>query len=434
MKDVKIGLFGFGTVGAAFCKALQQHGALGATIQKIGIKNSGKARPGAPCSVTTHASELLNDAAIDVFVELIDDAEAAYHIVKQALQKGKPVISANKKMIAAHLPELMQLQQQYKVPLLYEASCCAGLPAIRLLEQCYIHELPHALRGIVNGTTNFILSKMHEGGIAYQQALTLAIQQGFAEANPINDTGGYDALSKLRILLAHGLGITDTNIPILFTGITHISPQDVAVAHGRQAVIKLVAGIYQTAPRQYAAFVLPQWVPQTDMLNQVNNEYNGLLWESSLAGNHFYCGKGAGGDATASAVLSDVAAFQQGYSYAYSKAHASVLPQISNNYFLNVYVSVQGAVLPSAHWFEWITEQHVSRTHSWLIAVVHAHQLLQNDWWKQAGVSLIVLPNAIAGDVAYKKISAKSLQLAGAHPAQQPLPQVHAMAYPSLDN
>jgi hypothetical protein len=90
--------------------------------------------------------------------------------------------------------------------------------------------------------------------------------------------------------------------------------------------------------------------------------------------------------------------------------------------------------LPSAHWFEWITEQHVSRTHSWLIAVVHAHQLLQNDWWKQAGVSLIVLPNAIAGDVAYKKISAKSLQLAGAHPAQQPLPQVHAMAYPSLDN
>jgi homoserine dehydrogenase len=380
MKPVKIGLFGYGTVGEAFCQALSSFPELSVSVEKICIRHPEKSRSNSPYYFTSQASELLHDPAIDLIVELIDDAEAAYHIVKEALQKKLPVISANKKMIAAHLLELIALQRQYQVPLLYEASCGAGLPIIRLLEQYYSHELPVTLRGIINGSTNYILSQMHVQQLSYSDALLQAVQHGFAETNPANDTEGHDAVSKWRILLAHGLGITETNTPILFSGITHVSPLDIQVAQSRGACIKLVANIYKTDSSQYAAFVLPQWVAKKDNLYDVANEYNGVEWQSSQAGTHFFKGKGAGGEATAAAVLADVAAWQQQYLYPYTKQQAPLLPQLQHNYYLNVYVSADGCPLPAAACFEWIEEQHISRKHSWLTGVVHVSELLQNNW------------------------------------------------------
>ena len=147
--------------------------------------------------------ELLNDESINVIVELIDDADAAYYIVTEALKKGKAVVSANKKLIAEHLEELLALQEKYNVPFLYEASTCASIPVIRNLEEYYDNDLLHSVSGIVNGSTNFILSKIFNEGLEFVEALLQAQQLGFAESNPSLDVLGIDAVNKLTILLTH---------------------------------------------------------------------------------------------------------------------------------------------------------------------------------------------------------------------------------------
>nr|MBP9213952.1 homoserine dehydrogenase [Chitinophagaceae bacterium] len=163
-KQLTIGLFGFGVVGEGLYKILKQTPSLNANIKRIVIKHPDKKR-NAPTEIFTQlADEVLNDNSINVIVELIDDADAAYYIVTNALKKGKAVVSANKKLIAEHLEELLALQQQYHVPFLYEASTCGSIPVLRNLEEYYDNDLLHSVSGIVNGSTNFILSKMFTEG------------------------------------------------------------------------------------------------------------------------------------------------------------------------------------------------------------------------------------------------------------------------------
>ena len=138
---------------------------------------------------------------------MIDDADAAYEIVKTALQNGKAVVTANKKMIAEHFEELLQLQKEYNVPLLYEAACCASIPIIRNLEEYYDNDLLESVEGIVNGSTNYILSKTVDENLSYAEALRQAQEKGYAESNPVMDTGGFDAKYKLLILIAHALSL-----------------------------------------------------------------------------------------------------------------------------------------------------------------------------------------------------------------------------------
>ena len=176
-----IGLFGFGTVGKGLYDVLHSTPTLQSSIKKICIRHIDKKRSIAADHFTTDASILLNDENINVIVELIDDADAAFEIVKQALQNGKAVVSANKKMIAEHFDELLQLQLQYKTPFLYEAACCASMPIVRNLEEYYDNDLLRSIRGIINGSTNFILSKIFEEQLQFNQALLLAQQSGFAE-------------------------------------------------------------------------------------------------------------------------------------------------------------------------------------------------------------------------------------------------------------
>lgn len=411
--QLNIGLFGFGVVGKGLYDVLHHTPALQSSIRKICIKNINKPRSIAAENFTADASVLLNDESINVIVELIDDADAAFEIVKTALTKGKAVVSANKKMIAEHFEELFQLQQQYKVPFLYEAACCASMPIIRNLEEYYDNDLLRSFRGIINGSTNFILTKIFKEQLSFDKALLLAQQSGFAESNPKLDVGGFDAANKLAILLAHSYGIIARTDQFIFNGIENITLQDAIVAKGRGWQIKLVANAQKLKDGRLAAFVLPQFVKETDDLYHVENEFNGLITESSFADKHFFKGKGAGAFPTASAVLSDISALRYDYKYEYKKIFHQTATALTNDYYLKVFISVDDIEKINRAAFEWIEEWHNEFKHSWLIGVIHAQKLAENDWWKEQGISLIVCPDAIEEDVDYRKISKRSLELAG---------------------
>ena len=410
---LNIGLFGFGVVGKGLYDVLHHTPALQSSIQKICIKNIDKPRSIGAENFTNNASVLLEDESINVIVELIDDADVAFEIVKTALQKGKAVVSANKKMIAEHFEELFALQQKYNVPFLYEASCCASMPIIRNLEEYYDNDLLKSFRGIINGSTNFILTKIFNEQLDFDKALLLAQQSGFAESNPTLDIGGFDAANKLCILLAHSFGVVAKANDFIFTGIENISLQDANVAKGKKYQIKLVANAQKLKNGKLAAFVLPQFVEESDDLFYVQNEFNGVITESSFADKHFFKGKGAGAFPTASAVLSDISALRYNYKYEYKKIFHQTDTALSNDFYLKVFVSVDDISKLKKEEFEWVDEWHNEFKHSWLIGTIHAEKLAANDWWKQEGVSLITCPNAIVEDVDYRKISKRSLELAG---------------------
>ncbi len=412
-KKLNIGLFGFGVVGKGLYDVLHTTPTLQASIQKIVIKNADKIRSIAPENFSTDASVILNDESINVVVELIDDADAAFEIVKTALQKGKSVVSANKKMIAEHFEELLQLQQEYKTALLYEAACCASIPIVRNLEEYYDNDLLRSIRGIINGSTNFILTKIQEEQLEFKAALILAQQLGFAESNPKLDIGGFDAANKLSILLAHSFGVIAKPTDFIFNGIENISLPDAVVAKEKNLSIKLVAHAKKLEHGKLAAFVLPQFVTQTDNLYHVHNEFNALTTESAFADEHFFKGKGAGAFPTASAVLSDISALGYNYKYEYKKIWHQTDTVLSNDYYLKVFISSDDFSKINKNDFEWIEEWHNDFKHNWLIAVIHAEKLFTTDWWKQEGISLILCAEAIIETVEYRKISKRSLELAG---------------------
>ncbi|RZM19393.1 MAG: homoserine dehydrogenase [Pedobacter sp.] len=412
-KQLTLGLFGFGVVGKGLYDVLQSTPALRASVKKICIRDASKKRPIPQEHFTNNANELLNDDTINVIVELIDDADAAYLIVKQALQKGKSVVSANKKMIAAHFEELLQLQHQYGAALLYEGSCCASIPIIRNLEEYYDNDLLSAIKGIINGSTNYILTKIFDDGLSFRDALIQAQQLGFAESNPALDIEGHDAANKLSILLAHAFGTINSPDQILYNGITAVKKEDALLAKQKNLKIKLVAQAQKINENQLAAFVLPQFVEEGDDLANVNNEFNGLVTESSFADKHFFKGKGAGAYPTAAAVLSDVAALRYNYKYEYKKYLQAEKPVLTNDYYLKVFVSADDISLIDKDAFEWIEEWHNQSNNSWAIGIIHAERLLLNDWWKQPGVSLILTQEPVITNIDYRRINKKSLELAG---------------------
>ena len=410
---LNIGLFGFGTVGKGLYDVLHSTPTLQSSIKKICIKNIDKKRSIAAENFTTDAAVLLNDENINVIVELIDDATAAFGIVKTALQNGKAVVSANKKMIAEHFEELLQLQQQYKTPFLYEAACCASMPIVRNLEEYYDNDLLQSFRGIINGSTNFILTRIFEEQLEFNEALRLAQQLGFAESDPKLDIGGFDAANKLSILLAHSFGVITKPEQFIFNGIESVSLPDALVAKEKKYSIKLVANAKKLSNGKLAAFVLPEFVTPKDDLYHVQNEFNAVTTESAFADKHFFKGKGAGAFPTASAVLSDISALRYNYKYEYKKIYHQTDTVLSNDFYLKVFVSVDDIDKINKGDFEWIEEWHNEFNYSWLVGVIHADKLFYYDWWKQAGVSLILCPDAIIETIDYKKISKRSLELAG---------------------
>jgi homoserine dehydrogenase len=412
-KQLTIGLFGFGVVGEGLYKVLQQTPSLKATIKKVCIKHYGKKR-NAPASLfTTDKEELLNDHDINVIVEVIDDADAAFEIVCTALNNGKDVVSASKKMIAEHLLELLALQQQTGRSFLYEPAACASIPVIRNLEEYYDNDLLHSIRAIVNGSTNFILTKIFEEGLGFKQALLLAQQAGFAESDPRLDVEGFDAVNKWTFLLTHAYGITERPENILFNGIQNIHLTDAVVARAKKQQIKLVAQAQKLKNGKVAAFVLPQFVNHDDHLAFVRNEYNGVVIESGFADKQFFYGKGAGSFPTASAVLSDISALRYQYKYEYKKLYHHVPHELGQDIFLRVYVSFDDLSLIPRERFEWIEEWHAQEDRKYLVGVVYFSELKDNDWWKENNTSLILLPEPVIEETETRRLKKRSLELAG---------------------
>lgn len=412
-KQLKIGLFGFGVVGEGLYKVLQQTPSLKATIKKVCIKNPEKKRNAPSELFTTDKYSILNDPEINVVVEVINETEPAFEIVSKALKNGKDAVSASKKMIAEHLPQLLSLQQETGHSFLYESAACASIPVIRNLEEYYDNDLLHSIRAIVNGSTNFILTKMFEDKLDFQQALLLAQQLGFAESDPTLDIEGWDAVNKWTILLTHAYGIVERPENIVFNGIQNIQAADAAVASEKRFDIKLVAQAKKLLDGKVAAFVLPQFVKHEDHLGFVKNEYNGVVIESGFADKQFFYGKGAGSFPTASAVLSDLSALRYQYRYEYKKLYHHNPHKLTNNFFVKAYISFDEWVHIPKEKFEWIEEWHAESDRKYLVAVLPFEELQQDSWWKENNTSLILASDAIIEDMEIRKLKKKSLELAG---------------------
>jgi homoserine dehydrogenase len=412
-KTLVIGMCGFGVVGEGLYKVLKQTPSLKASIKKVCIKNPSKKR-NAPASLfTSEKNDLLFDPEINVIVEVINDSVAGYEIVTTALNNGKDVVSASKKMLSEHLPELIELQQTTGRSLLYEASACASIPVIRNLEEYYDNDLLHSIKAIVNGSTNFILTKMFEEKLNFKEALLLAQQLGFAETDPTLDIEGYDAANKWVLLLAHSYGITTTIDKMLFNGITQINELDAKVAQSRNQSIKLVAQAKKLQNGTVASFLLPQFVDHADQLYFVKNEYNGVVIESGFADKQFFYGKGAGSFPTASAVLSDIAALRYGYRYEYKKLTQQVPSTLSDDFHLRIYISFEDLANIPKEEFASIEEWHSGNERSYLIGTIPFKSLLHKDWWKTNNTSLVLMPDNIIENTALTELKKMSLSLAG---------------------
>lgn len=389
-KKLNIGLFGFGVVGEGLYKVLQQTPSLQANIKKVCIKHPGKERNAPADLFTTDKNEILDDVQINVIVEVIDDADAAFDIVKTAFKNGKAVVSASKKMIAEHLPELLKIQQETGLPFLYEAAACASIPVIRNLEEYYDNDLLHAIKAIVNGSTNYILTKIFEDNLEFDIALKQAQELGFAESDPKLDIEGFDAANKWTFLLTHAYGIVESTDNILFNGIQSIQLTDAKVAKEKGYEIKLVAQAKKLSDGKVAALVLPQFVSKENPLALVKNEYNGVVIESGFADQQFFYGKGAGSFPTASAVLSDIAALRYQYKYEYKKLYHHQPCELTNDYYLRVFLSADEWSHIPLQQFEWIDESYAAVNRSYITGVIHYSKLINSSWWKQNNVSLIL--------------------------------------------
>jgi homoserine dehydrogenase len=412
-KPLTIGLFGFGVVGEGIYQILKQTPSLNARIKKICIKNADKERNAERELFTTNYDELLQDEGINVIVELISDADEAYKIVTTALRKKKAVVSANKKLIAEHLRELLELQKEFETSFLYEASVCGSIPIIRNLEEYYDNDWLQSVCGIVNGSTNFILTKIFEERLSYKQALSLAQHAGFAETDPTLDVEGIDAVNKLTILLAHAYGTVSAPAELLHRGISQISAYDAAYAAEKGFRIKLTAQAKKLSNGKIAAFVLPQFVTAESQLFNVKNEFNGVVLESSFADKQFLYGKGAGRYPTSSAVLSDLSALRYQYKYEYRKLNAEQKNELTDDYYLRLFVSFDKDEDIDKKDFEWIEEGYQNEKRQYIIGAVHVQRLKRASWLFQKNVSAIICPNGIIENLEVRKLKKRSLELAG---------------------
>lgn len=337
-KKLIIGLFGFGTVGRALFDLLATTHPEGVEIKRICVKNLNKNR-GVRAYFTDCAEEIFSDPEINLIVELIDDAEASYQIVTRALKEGKTAVSGNKKMLAQHLPELINLQKSTGSTLLYDASACGSIPVIRNLEEYYDNDLLVSVKGILNGSSNYILTKIFNEGMSYADALRQAQEAGFAESDPSLDVDGWDSLSKLIIITVHAFGTYVKPEEIFTFGISHLSAGDIMFANEKGRRIKLVGHVEKLADGRLVMCVIPQLLSKNKYIYSVDDEFNGVVIKGLYYDKQFMFGRGAGGFPTGSAILSDITACQYDYRYEYKKrlTHAENLPDFTNDVHFRIY-------------------------------------------------------------------------------------------------
>ncbi|MDD4646161.1 MAG: homoserine dehydrogenase [Bacteroidales bacterium] len=370
-----IGLFGFGTVGQGLYKVLQEVQTADASIKSICIKQKEKPRSLDSRIFTLNADDLLNDPEINLIVELIDDAEAAYQIVKTALLNGKSVVSGNKNMLAHHLQELIDIQRETGEALLYDASACGSIPVIRNLEEYYDNDLLQSITGILNGSSNFILTRIFQEGWTYEEALKHAQKLGFAESNPSFDVDGFDSMFKLIILALHGFGTLVDPEEVFHYGISNVSEYDIRYAREKSKKIKLVAQVCKVNGKKFSMFVLPKLVSSDEYIYTVEEEYNGVIIEGQFYDKQFMFGKGAGAFPTGSAVLSDITARKHNYRYEYKKLNFFASPLYTRDVEIEVYVRYHDLVDLSHFDFESVSEKYTGPEYNYVIGKIKVDNL-----------------------------------------------------------
>ena len=383
-KNIKLGLFGFGVVGQGLYDVLNKAKGINADVYKICVKDRNKRRTIPDFHFTFDPDDIINNPEIDVVVEIINDADEAYKIVTASLKNGKHVVTANKKMLAEHLEELVQLQQQYNVSLLYEASSCGAIPIIRNLEEYYDNELLYSVSGIFNGTSNYILTKIFNENLTYDVALKQAQDLGFAETDPTSDVGGFDPKYKLVIIAAHAYGLFVNPKDVFNYGIQHLSKHDIRFAMEKGYRIKLVPTAVKLNHKKVTLFVMPQFVDKEHYLYDVDNENNGVVVEAAFADKQFFYGKGAGGHPTGSAVLSDISALTYNYRYEYKKFLQQDKLQYTTDIEIEIYIRYENESDLKSLKFLNISEKYFGKDFKYLIGTVvlsdliKAKELLQN--------------------------------------------------------
>jgi homoserine dehydrogenase len=317
-KKISLGLFGFGCVGQGLYDVLNQSQSLEASIEKICVKDKNKTRKLDAQRFTFDKKDILSRKDLDVVVELISDTDAAFEIVSTAMKNGVSVVSASKEMLAKHFAELYKLQQLNNVSLIYEGSVGGSIPILRNLEEYYDNELLQSVRAILNGTCNYILTRMELEGKDYSEILKDAQANGFAEADPWLDVSGSDAKYKILLIAIHAFGLLLKPEQIMNLGIQNVRYEDILYAKEKGLRIKLLTRAEKLGDK-YRVYVMPHFINNTSELFNVLYEYNAVEVEGAFSCKQTFTGKGAGSHPTGSAVLSDISALTYNYRYGYKK-------------------------------------------------------------------------------------------------------------------
>lgn len=313
-KMINAALLGLGTVGGGVYKVLknqesEMEAKLGSKVQikKILVRNLEKAAAKVedPSVLTNSWEEILNDPSIDIVIELMGGIEPARTYILAALNAGKHVVSANKDLIAVHGKELLDAAEANHVDFMFEAAVAGGIPIIRPLKQCLAGNHMTEVMGIINGTTNFILTKMTQEGMEFSEALDLASRLGYAEADPTADVEGLDAGRKVAILASVAFNSRVVFDDVYTEGITRITSKDIRYAREMGCDIKLL-GVARNTEEGIEAYVCPMLIPSSHPLASVNDSYNAVFVHGDAVEDAMFFGRGAGELPTASAVVGDV--------------------------------------------------------------------------------------------------------------------------------
>ncbi|MDR5000664.1 MULTISPECIES: homoserine dehydrogenase [Brevibacillus] len=313
-QSIKLGLMGFGTVGTGVVRIisahqddLQKQTGLGIEITKILVQDAEKSRNIAAMEnlLTTEPAELLDDPDIEVIVEVIGGIHPAKEYILQALERGKHIVTANKDLMALHGAEILNKAQEKGCDVFYEASVAGGIPILRALVEGFSSDRITKMMGIVNGTTNYILTKMSQEGADYSDVLKEAQALGYAEANPTSDVEGFDAARKMAILATLGFRVPMKLEDVDVKGISAVSKQDIAYGKQLGYEIKLL-GLARRDEEAIEVSVQPTMVPKSHPLASVNGVFNAVYVHGEAVGETMFYGPGAGELPTATAVVSDL--------------------------------------------------------------------------------------------------------------------------------
>lgn len=313
VENIQIGMLGLGTVGRGVYRVITGNGenikrkiGAGLEIKKILVRDLNRARgvEVEPQLLTSEINDIMEDPEIKIVIEVMGGIEPTLDFVKLALQKGKSVVTANKDMIAVYGKQLFELAAANQADLLFEASVAGGIPIIRPLKQCLAANRINQVIGIINGTTNYMLTKMTKEGSDFEKVLKEAQDRGYAEANPASDIEGYDAARKLAILASIAFNSRVVLDDVYVEGITKITAADIAYAGELNYTVKLL-GIAKETEEGVEVRVHPTLIPVDHPLAAVNDVFNAIFVSGDAVGDTMFYGRGAGELPTASAVVSD---------------------------------------------------------------------------------------------------------------------------------